>query len=258
MDRDIECLLHEKQLYIAEEVNKLCRKHDLLCLLVGGSLLGAIKEQTIIRGDKDIDFGMLRDEYEAFLTFADELPDDLELLEVKRVDTYDWLFAKVCLKKSKLIRRDSINGRTDETGIYVDICPYDYVHNNRLLRRTEYSIAKIRKHLLRAKCMTWKTAKNNTLSFLLYITSRFVPRKALQKGSFSCAKSGKIVQNMVGGKATDWFYVDEIHNQTSGRLNGRCFSVPSAERYLQLNYPGWQKKELVRDDLDHYIVRFDE
>lgn len=120
LDVDAERRLHEKQLYIAEAVNELCLADGLCCFLTGSSLLGAMKGQTVVPGDKDIDLGMLREEYEMFLSFADELPDDLLVLEAGKDDTYNCLFAKICLKHLRLFYRE---GKTRERGSILTSVP---------------------------------------------------------------------------------------------------------------------------------------
>lgn len=55
----------------------LCRKHDIKYWLYSGTLLGAVRHGAIIPWDNDVDVGMLRADYERFLTVANELPRDI-------------------------------------------------------------------------------------------------------------------------------------------------------------------------------------
>lgn len=193
LDEGAERRLHEKQLYIAEAVNELCLADGLCCFLTGDSFLGTVKGQTIVSGDEDIDLGMLREEYEMFLSFADELPDDLQVLEAGKDDTYNCLFAKICLKNTRLSYKE---GKDTGTGVYIDICPYD---SNIFFR--EFLINKYCRH----------------------ITSKMV------------------VQNISGGKKTDWCDLEEVQDQAIRHLDGHTFSVPYSARYLQQNCPRTRK-----------------
>lgn len=137
IDQETERLIHERQIYITQAVFELRERHAISCFLVGGSLLGAVKEQNILQGDKDVDIGMLREEYEPFLSFTDELPDDLYILEARKNASYNWLFAKVCQKGSRLQPKETpLFGPI--TGIYVDIHPYDPVSMDEKKTKKDY------------------------------------------------------------------------------------------------------------------------
>lgn len=95
--------IRKRQLHITEEIFRFCQEKNIRCFLTGGSLLGAIKLHQIIPGDKDVDIGMLREDYEKFLAVSHELPKDLEIIEARKSASYNWLFAKVFQKGTQLI-----------------------------------------------------------------------------------------------------------------------------------------------------------
>ncbi len=124
------CLLE-----MAADIDLRCRKNGIHLFLVGGSLLGAVRHQGFIPWDDDMDFGLLREEYEKLKTVFDaEFGDCYELRCPNSGRPNGNRFMQV-FKKGTVLKTVGDNNPFCPQNVYLDIFPYDYVPENRLLRR---------------------------------------------------------------------------------------------------------------------------
>ncbi len=73
--------VHEANLKILKEIDRICRKYKIRYMLDAGTLLGAVRHQGFIPWDDDADIAFTRSNYNAFMKVARrELPDTMELV----------------------------------------------------------------------------------------------------------------------------------------------------------------------------------
>ncbi len=73
--------VHDANLKILLEVDRICRKYKIQYALDAGTLIGAIRHKGFIPWDDDADIAFTRDYYERFeKVVRQELPDTMELL----------------------------------------------------------------------------------------------------------------------------------------------------------------------------------
>jgi lipopolysaccharide cholinephosphotransferase len=112
---------------MAEEFDRVCRKHNIMYSLDGGTLIGAVRHKGFIPWDDDMDICMLREEYEKFRKVADELNPDICYFQDHENDPeYRWGFAKLRRTGTSFVRlgQEHMNYKT---GIAIDIFPLDDV-----------------------------------------------------------------------------------------------------------------------------------
>ncbi len=124
--------MQQRQLAILDYIHDFCLTEGLEYILIGGALLGAVRNGKMIPWDDDIDIFMSRSDYRCFLEkFQDS--DRYKLLDSSRVPEYYYPFAKVCDCGTKMSEDVSELGMRPLSclGVGVDVFPIDDYPENR-------------------------------------------------------------------------------------------------------------------------------
>lgn len=119
--------MQQRQLAILDAIDLFCNEHNLTYILIGGALLGAVREGKMIPWDDDIDIFMPRKDYRQFLRLFED-DDSFRLLDSSRVREYYYPFAKVCDAHTVMEENvDALGLRPLSClGVGVDVFPLDY------------------------------------------------------------------------------------------------------------------------------------
>lgn len=191
-EQDLE-RLHKIQLSLINELERICIANDIKFFVIAGTLLGAVRHEGFIPWDDDVDVGMLRDDYEKFVTCASlELSDDYFLQTWHTDAGFGLPLAKLRKHNTLIIEKGSKN-TSGHKGIFLDIFPFDdkpksqfaqMVHNfccytlkRLILARQGYSISKQGPMILAAgfwaACQISKLLNVSTLISLLELSMRW-------------------------------------------------------------------------------------
>lgn len=138
MEVDLDCSLEPmdireyqlRLLDILKNIDRVCRDNGIRYWLDSGTLLGAVRHKGFIPWDDDIDIGMLREDYEKFLTVAgNNLPYNLI---VKEVGEIGWTKVIDRNTLSRLKYKSPFSNKKEDTGIFVDIFPFDRFSGKRV------------------------------------------------------------------------------------------------------------------------------
>ena len=172
-------------LEIAREIKRVCEENHIRYFLYRGTFLGAVRHQGFIPWDDDMDFAMLREDYEKFRRIAPQKMDPRFCFQDWHTDPeYAHPFGKVRMRGTRYVEAKC--RPLEENGFYVDIYPLDFAPQQEQARR---KLARQQLHLYRVKLMksrytTWmegdRVILKKRIGYLLYqFIALFVSQKKL-------------------------------------------------------------------------------
>lgn len=116
-------------LMILDDIDKICRKHGLEYILIGGTAIGCVRHGGFIPWDDDIDVAMTRKDYERFRkAVCEEYPDKYRLTDAIRENNYGKNIPKLRLKDT--IYKTLLKIDPEDREITADIFIIENVENN--------------------------------------------------------------------------------------------------------------------------------
>ena len=243
------------------DVDRVCRQLGVNYFIVGGTLLGAVRHKGFIPWDDDIDIGMLRADYEIFVQKAQELLPAGSFLQTRLTDTeLPCCYAKVRRDDTTFIET-STKDLNIHHGIYVDIFPFDYYPQNRVLA----GINKIRLTLITHKVneafyteeapeYSLRGRIAHILSDLLY---RDVKSALAAKDRICRAVSQSILTTNYNGAWGDREIVrtEWITHYTELEFEGHMVKAPAAyDAYLRNVYGAYMELPPVEKRVPHHYA----
>ena len=120
------------QLDILKEVSIICERHEIDWFADCGTLLGAVRHHGFIPWDDDLDICMLKDDYDRFLSIAeDELPKEYKILNIYSEKDYANFLTRIVNHNVIDTKRDFLeknHGFPYVSGI--DIFPLHYLYSD--------------------------------------------------------------------------------------------------------------------------------
>ena len=129
--------LQQVELEIFDEFLRLCDKHKLSYVLIGGSCLGAIRHNGFIPWDDDIDVGMSREDFNRFEDICKQELNPKYLFQSLNTEREcGFVFGKIRKKGTVLSEEYSYHVNMSQ-GVWIDIFVYDRIPDNQR-ERTKY------------------------------------------------------------------------------------------------------------------------
>lgn len=173
--------IHQIQVQMLAEVDRICRKNDIRYFVSGGTMLGAVRNHKFIPWDDDIDVRMLRSEYERFFeTCKKDLDWDKFFLQDRRTDPgYPWYYGKLRYRHSHYVREGQEHLKMQD-GIFIDLFYSDGLPTCTISRRYVVTKCWILKKFLYSTVGS-VTEENLLKRFLYKLMNKFPKDKIFEK-----------------------------------------------------------------------------
>ncbi len=131
-DEEMLNKLHDLHKEMMKDFHTLCKKHGIRYFAVYGTLLGAIRERGFIPWDDDVDFGLLREDFDKLLSIPPEEYNDKYAILAPDLGCVNYDFIpKFERKDSKFISPwRYATGIMDENylgGVFIDLFVYENI-----------------------------------------------------------------------------------------------------------------------------------
>ena len=138
------------ELWILEELKKICKKHNIKYYADWGTLLWTIRHKWYIPWDDDVDLVMFREDYERFLKIAEkELPENIKIWRHYLWHTKLINIDTAALWNDNLLDKDFIGW------IRIDIFPIDYASKFKIINRIKSNILLFLRMILLSQKSSW-------------------------------------------------------------------------------------------------------
>ena len=145
--------VQKTELIILKEIIRICEKYNISYFTVGGTTLGAVRHNGFIPWDDDIDIGMMRDDYDRFISLAQvELREGFSFCHFSTEYNTPPYFAKVRKDGTLFVEAGTEKIKMNH-GIFVDIMPYDKIPTKEVDRKKYRKKVKIWNQLYIAKSL---------------------------------------------------------------------------------------------------------
>lgn len=117
--------IQQGELVVLKKIKEICEQSNTNYFLIFGTLLGAIRHKGIIPWDDDIDVGMMRDDYEKFISYCTKHKEELLPFKLYHYSTkkdYIYPIARFVDTRYKIDYKDTVDY---DLGLFVDVYPFD-------------------------------------------------------------------------------------------------------------------------------------
>ncbi len=172
--------IHDVELELLQEFDRICKKNNLNYTVTGGTLLGAVRHGGFIPWDDDADVVMMRKDYDRFQKICEKELDHSKFYfqSIETTPGYRWGYGKL-RRKNTVFLREGQEGMPYEQGIFMDIFPRDGVPDGKIERRIHTFLCFALRKIMWSEI--GKDREKNRIRRLIYTVLSYIPQKTIVK-----------------------------------------------------------------------------
>lgn len=226
------------------EIDEVCRKNDVSYTMLGGTLLGAVREKGFIEWDDDIDIGMTRAEYEKFRT---------KMFQSSVCDIIEYFTAGAF----QVVKRNDKNN----VKACVDIFVFDYITENKVLQKLKTVFTIVLQAMLKDSNtinLTSQKAHGKLKTFVykcFYLVGRPIPKKvkiAWYKKFCTEFLTGNRQLYYISNEQAKYirrtYHKNYVENVTDIEFEGRLFKASCCSKDILLQNYGADYMVSIKDE----------
>lgn len=225
--------LQLKELAILREIDRICRRHDIVYWLDGGTLLGAIRHGGFIPWDDDIDIAMRREDLPRFIEACrSDLPEGLIIQSPATDANLRMPIYKVRDVNSFFVEYDDDFSLDYAKGVFVDIFPMiDYPSVSRgFVKRVAGGYNKANAVLLARHVYSWRSVAE-----LFYFGAKRALLSLCWHTACLLRRRGEYISNTLNNNGYGIMHrTDSVFPVCDITFEGETFSAPAnPDAYLR-------------------------
>ena len=248
-----------------EEVDRICRKHDIRYFLIAGSLLGAIRHKGFIPWDDDVDIALFREDYDKLeKILPGELPPNMFMQTILTDPEYRTEHMKIRMAGTAAIQEHAVTHRLRyNMGIFIDVFPLEGVPRTHLGMRIAQKIgARWLDFLKYSRTRAKLHSRRERIKKFLYVTLwRFLGNRLTYRllnwsiGKYGLRDDGECIQSPcdMGYSHKYRYKVGLLRETTDVPFEYLTLKAPKEfDAVLSSTYGDWHK--IVKGGAAHSIV----
>lgn len=160
------------EIEILQDIQKVCQKNDIQYFLIYGAALGAVRHKGFIPWDDDIDIGMLRSDFDRFVSAYSANGNKKYCFQYGcSRKGEESTFLRIRSRNSTAIIR-SQKSKNCTHGVFVEVYPYDQIPDNKILRILQLKTCTVLKLLLDER-FNGVYVKSSLISLIRFLSKPF-------------------------------------------------------------------------------------
>lgn len=248
----------EYQLKILDAVSEFCTRNQIKYWIEFGTLIGAVRHGGYIPWDDDIDIGMLREDYDRFLSTFNSENERYKVYSVENKPDFPYAFAKVLDLTTALYEPSREVG--NKICINIDIFVFDNLPDDERKvkkmydNRDKYRVLNFKRNLLdNSKGNAVRKALVEVRSLLMKVFPKnyFIKKMADNSKKYSKVPCDR-VGNFLGWKRIS-ASKEIFSNLVDVSFEGRTYKMPERyDEWLRMFYGDYMTLPPIEEQVTHH------